>query len=395
MTFPIPSGITPIPLVEVRRPSEIEAPSAPVGISGVGAIDSRQALKMPEPVVTADQSSFARQSLERNFQENITNPTGIPLEPKASQAALLDISAQAPNVLSAQMANLANSATTIAGAYANTQLLTQLNNLSPSDPQNISTLEANIAASGSDITSSQMNTLNRLIAQVMAQSQSSLGADPQASNAQLNNLMVTWPKLDTNTQSQLMQNALLANDPKAVLTTLKNDLKNSGLFAAEQLTHALMPAMEEASINSSPTLAQTTSTPTSASSFSPQQLLQQLDPNSSSMVDAIRLALRGNLYWQGDLANNLPAKMRREDAWETHPQDASQVIKGTRISVEVSLPQLGSFTVIGTQFNDQIYLTLQAASGDVQHTFQEQFDQLQQQLVDQGAVLSSLQWVKV
>jgi len=69
-------------------------------------------------------------------------------------------------------------------------------------------------------------------------------------------------------------------------------------------------------------------------------------------------------------------------------------MKGTRISVEVSLPQLGSFTVIGTQFNEQIYLTMQAANQDVQNTFQKQFDQLQHQLVDQGMPLSSLQWVK-
>jgi len=394
MTFPIPSGITPIPMAEMRRTTEIEAPSAPVGISGVGAVDPRQALKMPEPVVTADQSSFARQSLERNFQENLANPSGIPSEPTVSQAALLEISAQAPDVIAAQMAKLAQSATNISGAYANNQLLTQLNTSSGMDPQNLSTMEANISNINSDITSSQMNTLNRLIAQVMDQSQSSVGVDSMLSNMQLNNLTVAWPKLDANTQSQLMQQALLANDPKTVLTSLKNDLKNSGLFAAEQLAHALMPAMDDASPNSPTLRTQDTSQQTSASSFTPQQLLQQLDSNSAALVDAIRLALRGNLYWQGDLASNLPATLRREDAWETNPQDPSQVMKGTRISVEVSLPQLGSFTVVGTQFNDQIYLTMQAANTDVQNTFQKQFDQLQHQLVDQGMSLSSLQWVK-
>jgi len=231
MTFPIPSGITPIPLAEMRRITEIEAPSAPVGISGVGAVDPRQALKMPEPVVTADQSSFARQSLERNFQENLANPSGIPSEPTVSQAALLEISAQAPDVIAAQMAKLAQSATNISGAYANNQFLTQIDTLSETDPQNLAKLEANITNSSSEITSTQMNTLNRLIAQVMDQRPSSVGVDSTLSSAQLNNLTVVIPKLDANTQSQLMQQALLANDPKAVLTSLKNDLKNSGRVA--------------------------------------------------------------------------------------------------------------------------------------------------------------------
>jgi len=115
---------------------------------------------------------------------------------------------------------------------------------------------------------------------VMDQRPSSVGVDSTLSSAQLNNLTVVIPKLDANTQSQLMQQALLANDPKAVLTSLRNDLKNSGLFAAEQLAHALMPAMDDASPNSSPVQTQAAPTINSASNFTTQQLLQQLDPNS-------------------------------------------------------------------------------------------------------------------
>jgi hypothetical protein len=395
MTFPIPSGITPIPLGDVRRTTEIEAPSVPVGISGVGAIDPRQALRMPEPVVTADQSSFARQSLERNFQESPINTSSVPTEPKVSQAALLEISQLAPDLIATEMTNLAYTGTNISGSYANSQLLTQLNNLSSEGDQNTSSLDMSSSKINSEITSTQMNTLNRLIAEVMDQSQSPSGVNPPVPTTQINNLTVSWPKMDTNTQSQLMQEALQANDPKSVFAALKNDLKNSGIFASEQLAHALMPSIEESSSINSPMLTQTSSSLANVSSFSPQQLMQQLDPSSSALVDAIRLALRGNLYWQGDLASNLPATMQREDAWETNPQDPSQVIKGTRISVEVVLPKLGSFTVIGTQFNDQIYLTMKAANSNIQNTFQQQYDQLQQQLVEQGATLSSLQWIKV
>jgi len=119
--------------------------------------------------------------------------------------------------------------------------------------------------------------------------------------------------------------------------------------------------------------------------------MQQLDPNSSSLVDAIRLALKGNLFWEGMLANHVHAKISREDAWETSPNDPTQVIKGTRISVALNLPKLGPMTVVGTEFNDQINLSIQVGDPKTQSVFEDQLIQLQDQLKQQLEQMPALQ----
>jgi len=388
MTIPIPSGIVPIPMTDIRRSTDIQAPSAPVGISGVGQISPRQALMMPEPVVTADQASLARQSLERNFQENLTPNSGIPGEPTVSQAALLEISNQAPGVLSSQL----NSLNTAGGIYANNAILNQQDLSGNLDQNLLSAGISNLLPSSLGITSSQVNTLNSLIAEVVSQSESNLTGDSILTPAQLSAMTVAWPGGDAAQQSQAMSNALLANDPKAIFTALKSDLKSSGIFAAEQLAHALMPAMDASATTSSSSSA--TSSPASTTLINtpiPQQLMQQLDPNSSSLVDAIRLALKGNLFWEGMLANHVHAKISREDAWETSPNDPTQVIKGTRISVALNLPKLGPMTVVGTEFNDQINLSIQVGDPKTQSVFEDQLIQLQDQLKQQLKQMPALQ----
>jgi S-formylglutathione hydrolase FrmB len=125
--------------------------------------------------------------------------------------------------------------------------------------------------------------------------------------------------------------------------------------------------------------------------MTPQQLMQQLDPNSSHIVDAIRLAMSGNLFWEGMLANQLPVKMKREDAWETNPNDPTQMIKGTRISVEIHLSNLGTTTIVGTQFNDQLSISIQNAQTDSQSMFQSQLSQLQEQLQQQDIAVPQIQ----
>ena len=154
-----------------------------------------------------------------------------------------------------------------------------------------------------------------------------------------------------------------------------------------------MPAMDSAAqtSQSSSFTASTSAQSNTNTALTPQQLLQQLDPQSSSMVDAIRLALKGNLQWEGMLANQLPAKIRREDAWESNPNDPTQVTKGARITVAMNLPNLGGFTVVGTQFNDQIQLSMEVASTSSQAVFQEHLTQLQEQLQEQVTVMPGIQ----
>ena len=157
-----------------------------------------------------------------------------------------------------------------------------------------------------------------------------------------------------------------------------------------------MPAMDSAAqtSQSSSFTASTSAQSNTNTALTPQQLLQQLDPQSSSMVDAIRLALKGNLQWEGMLANQLPAKIRREDAWESNPNDPTQVTKGARITVAMNLPNLGGFTVVGTQFNDQIKLNIQVGDPSSQSILQNQVIQLQDQLKQQLDEIPAVQFTR-
>jgi|GEM_PF-547179 len=385
MSLPIPSGLNPIPMGEIRRNTDIQAPTAPVAVGGITPITARQALQMPEPVVTADQSSLARQALQRNFQENIT--TNAPaLEPSVSQAAQLEISSQASNLLPAQLNQMALNAKT---PYALAGLPTPVDNyetLTPSIGNLASTLLSNQST-----TSAEVNTLNQLLSEILNHNPTESGNTPLGAGVQFNPTGVLWPNSDAATQTQLITNAALANDPKSVFSSLRESIKNSGMFAAEQLSHALIPATDSSGYGPTLPNAFTHSPATPTTAMTPQQLMQQLDPNSSHIVDAIRLAMSGNLFWEGMLANQLPVKMKREDAWETNPNDPTQMIKGTRISVEIHLSNLGTTTIVGTQFNDQLSISIQNAQTDSQSMFQSQLSQLQEQLQQQDIAVPQIQ----
>jgi hypothetical protein len=86
-------------------------------------------------------------------------------------------------------------------------------------------------------------------------------------------------------QSQLMTNALTANDPKIAMTNLKNDLKNSGLFAAEQLAQVLMPSTEEP-VSQMPTSDQKAASPEVTQVAT--ALLKGLESNSQQLIDSIK-----------------------------------------------------------------------------------------------------------
>ena len=387
MTLPIPSGLMPIPMGEVRRSTEILPPSAPVGISGIVALDSRQALRMPEPVVTADQSSLARQALERNFQESLA-PNTPPHEPSVTQAALLEISDQAAHLLPDQLDQLATNSHL---PYASDPLSNLLDSTGLPDSANVAIANSSLShvLVGQALASSEMNSLNQLISDILSKQMSTQSPSGNVPLSALPNT-VLWPSMDVSSQNELMTKAILANDPKAVLSFLRENLKHSGMFAAEQLAHALLPANDISSSTASQTKPEATSSGAPSSLLTAQLLMQQLDSNSSSLVDAIRLALKGQLSWEGRIASNLPAKIKREDAWEANPNDPSQIIKGTRISVEVSLPNLGTMTVVGTQFIDQLQIQIQVQGSSVADTFQSQLSRLQAQLQEQDIAVPNI-----
>jgi hypothetical protein len=378
MSMPIPSGLANLPVIEVRRSTDIPPTNPTTGINGVTPMDPRQVLQMAEPVVTAEQSSLARESLQRNFQENLNPNSSRPREPTTSQAVLLEIS------------NTNQRSTLAPGVSSN--VLTA--NLTQDTETNLVGAGVNLPNSPNQIASPEVMKLNQLIATVLQNTTSNLSSDlGQAQNA------VQWPGMipspatqilgntaNVALQSQLMTNALTANDPKTAMANLKKDLKNSGLFAAEQLAQVLMPSPEDPV--SLPTSDQKTASPEMAQVAT--ALLKGLESNSQQLIDSIKLALKGDLVWQGMLLPQVPATMVREDAWQANPQDPSQIEKGTRISVAITLPNLGMIQVIGTQFRDQLHVAIEVPETS-KVELQSQMEQLQINLQEQVPIDANIQ----
>lgn len=378
MSMPIPSGLANLPVMEVRRSTDIPPTNPTTGVNGVTPIDSRQALQMAEPVLTAEQSSLARESLQRNFQENLNPNNRMGGEPITSQAVLLEISNTSQRSLAGSMPGATDLMTDSAQDIAS-------NLIGLVKPQNNQT----------QITSPEVMKLNQLIATVLQNTANSSSSEMgQVQNA------VQWPgmipspatQLLGNTanvalQSQLMTNAVTANDPKTAMTNLKNDLKNSGLFAAEQLAQVLMPSSEDR-VSQMPTDNQRT-TPQEMTQFA-TGLLRGLESNSQQLIDSIKLALKGDLVWQGMLLPQVPATMVREDAWQANPQDPSQIEKGTRIAVAITLPNLGMMQVIGTQFRDQLHVAIEVPETS-KLELQSQIEQLQINLKEQVPIEANIQ----
>ena len=378
MSMPIPSGLANLPVIEVRRSTDIPPTNPTTGINGVTPMDPRQMLQMAEPVVTAEQSGLARESLQRNFQENLNPNNRMGGEPITSQAVLLEISNTSQRSLAGSMPGSTDLMTESA------QDITS-NLMGLVKPQNNQT----------QITSPEVMKLNQLIATVLQNTFNSSSSEMgQVQNA------VQWPGMipspatqilgntaNVALQSQLMTNALTANDPKTAMTNLKNDLKNSGLFAAEQLAQVLMPSSEER-VSQMPTNNQRT-TPQEMTQVA-TGLLRGLESNSQQLIDSIKLALKGDLVWQGMLLPQVPATMVREDAWQANPQDPSQIEKGTRIAVAITLPNLGMIQVIGTQFRDQLHVAIEVPETS-KLELQSQIEQLQINLKEQIPIDANIQ----
>ena len=378
MSMPIPSGLANLPVIEVRRSTDIPPTNPTTGINGVTPMDPRQMLQMAEPVVTAEQSGLARESLQRNFQENLNPNNRMGGEPITTQAALLEISNTSQRSLAGSMPGSTDLMTDSAQDIAS-------NLMGLVKPQNSQT----------QITSPEVMKLNQLIATVLQNTVNSSSSEMgQVQNA------VQWPGMipspatqvlgntaNVALQSQLMTNALTANDPKTAMTNLKNDLKNSGLFAAEQLAQVLMPSSED----------RVSQMPTDNQRKTPQEmtqvatgLLRGLESNSQQLIDSIKLALKGDLVWQGMLLPQVPATMVREDAWQANPQDPSQIEKGTRIAVAITLPNLGMIQVIGTQFRDQLHVAIEVPETS-KVELQSQIEQLQINLKEQVPIDANIQ----
>ena len=200
----------------------------------------------------------------------------------------------------------------------------------------------------------------------------------ESANAGNQSTQVNWPgSLNNNSNA-------LATDPKAAMNTLYQNLQNSGIFAADQLKKLLMPAgsMDEQHLQVSVSTQQQVG-----------GLLEQLATDNPAMKDAVKLLLRGDLVWQGQLTPNVQARIYRSDAWETDPQNSSQLLKGSRLTMEVNLPNLGKIEVVGVQFGDQLNIQVKASNASNQILL-PQFDVLLEQMRDQIDAQANVSLIK-
>lgn len=336
MAIPIPSNLPINPVVDFHRNDLISPPAAPTVVESLGAIDPRVALNMPLPVV----DSSAGGSLQDALQSAVGRAqakTLLPVEPSIDQAVLLEISS-----LTADLAEAAANPTQARVDSLLSQSLSRMDTLGGA-------------------------ALGQLLSDILAVDVSEFG-QANFTNKGAQSVVVNWP-------SAANANAVVANtaDPKVAMSVLYQNLQTSGIFAADQLKKLLFPVSDDGVAGTKLVADVPAET---------QNLISQLSNNSPAVQDSVKLLLRGDLLWQGQLMPNVQGRLYREDAWQPDPQDPSQMQKGSKITMEVTLPNLGPFKVIGTQFGDSVHVTVEA-SPEAQSTLAGSFAQLLDQMRSQ------------
>lgn len=349
MAIPIPSNLPINPVVDFHRNDLISPPAAPAVVESLGAIDPRVALNMPLPVVDSSAGGSLQDALQSAVGRGQAGAM-LPSEPAVDQAVLLEISSQTSD---------------LAEAIAN-----------PSPAKVDSLLSQSL---------SRMDTLGgaalgQLLSDILAADVTSPDqvGNANAGNRNGQNVIVNWPGLGNSNPSAVVANT---NDPKVAMNVLYQNLQTSGIFAADQLKKLLFPASESSDKQSQGV----GDVPAQM-----QQLMSQLNNNASAIQDSVKLLLRGDLLWQGQLMPNVQGRLYRENAWEADPQDPTQMQKGSRITLEVNLPNLGPVKVVGTQFGESVHVSIEA-SKQSQATLDNSFAQLLEQLhkqVDPDAKVS-------
>lgn len=346
MAMPIPSNLPISPMVDHQRNDLIVPPAAPAVVESLGAIDPRVALKMALPVVN-NPTSARLQDVLQNAAGKFG--TSIASEPSVDQAVLLQLSTMTGD---------------LAEAAGN-----------PNQARTVSLLSQSLA---------RMDTLGgavlgQLLSEILAVDVPELGKSvlTDTKGAMTQNAVVSWPGAASTNPNPVVNTA----DPKLAMTVLYQNLQGSGIFAADQLKRLLFPASEDD--------GQPLATSGSMESES-AALLGQIATDSAAVRDSVKLLLRGDLLWQGQLMPNVQGRLYREDAWEADPEQPGQLQKGSRITMEVSLPNLGPFKVVGTQFGESVHVAVEGAP-EAQSTLANSFTGLLDQMrtqVDPDAKVS-------
>ena len=321
-------------MVDVRRNDLVTPPAAPSIVESLSAIDPRIALNMPMPVGDSAAGNAVRTALQNgNLAELKTMLESG--EPSVQQAVLLEIS------------NLSSGKSSLPVKLSQANL----NNLVS---ENLSKMDSLGSAA-----------LGQLLSDILIADapEAVLSTQNQATLNQAKSVVVSWPAIDPS--------KLVTQDPKAVMGALYQSLQSSGIFAADQLKRVLFPAgsAEE----------KMDSFLTAGDKHKASELMTQLSNDAPMIRDSMRLLLRGDLLWQGQLMPNVQGRLYREDAWQSDPNQPNQLEKGSRITLEVGLPNLGPLKIIGTQFGESLQLIVQA-DPVAQASMSDAFAALEEQL---------------
>jgi hypothetical protein len=302
-------------MVDVRKNDLVNPPTAPSIIESLNAIDPRIALNMPMPVVDSAAGHAVRTALQNgNLTELKTMLESG--EPSVQQAVLLEIS------------NLAAEHSSLPAK------------LSPANLTNL------VSENLSKMDSLGSAVLGQLLSEILIADtpETAPTKQNQVSLNQSKSVVVSWPAIDLS--------QLDSQDPKAVMGALYQSLQASGFFAADLLKRVLFPAgSADEKIDSFVT---------AGDQHKASELMAQLSNDAPVIRDSMRLLLRGELLWQGQLMPNVQGRLYREDAWQSDPDQPNQLEKGSRITLEVGLPNLGPLKIIGTQFREHLQLVIQA-----------------------------------
>ena len=133
-----------------------------------------------------------------------------------------------------------------------------------------------------------------------------------------------------------------STEVKSNLKNIYQSIANSDAFAAQKLNEAWL-SKRDASFQE-PSANQLT------------QWVSALEPDSDAAEQAARMLTQGNMVWQAELVPGLPMRIVREDAWRNNPNQADQIEKGATLKVEVTLPNLGTLRIVGSQWGQDISL---------------------------------------
>jgi len=156
-------------------------------------------------------------------------------------------------------------------------------------------------------------------------------------------LVTQWPDEVGNTKQPPSDNPLRQN-----LQAIYQNLTRSPMFAAQALATLLGPRLGQGSIDdkNQELIAKV------------RDLMQSISGDSPYAKEGARLLMHGILNWQGEFLPGLKGSIRREDIWEKDPKYEGQMLRGSKITMEMNLPQSGTFKVVGVQFQDMVNLTI-------------------------------------